>query len=176
MSDSENASVEASAVEAATTAVDTPATEEVARERTRFIVLPEVMKRKEDLYEAIKQRLNEQVISKRGTGAQVFGDTHTHDIVVSVWEGFFRILTQLDAEGQAQVASLGIPNGYGSLKLMTAAATKKRTPQGAIVQVPKRWRAVWRPGKRVEEILDTLPPPKQDAPVEVPAEAAVPSA
>ena len=101
------------------------------------------------------------VEEKRGKGRQVFGDAHGHDIVESVWNGFLGILLQLDKEGKAQECSVGIPDGFGSLKLGTAKATSKKTPQGQLVSVPKRWRVVWRPGKKVDSLLEALPPPPQ---------------
>lgn len=132
--------------------------------REKFSITKTAPKSKEDLYRQVQTALNDLVTEKRGPGRQVFGDQHAHDIVTGVFAGFVGILLQTDKNGQAQECSVGIPAGYGSLQLGTAAPTTKRTPQGQVVSVPRRWRAVWRPGKAVEDLLDALPPPPQDAP------------
>jgi len=121
-------------------------------------------KDKDELYRQIATKLNGMVEEKRGKGKQVFGDNHARDILVSVFDGLTDILFQTDENGKAAEGSVGIPAGYGSMQLGTAAATVKKTPQGVTVNVPKRWRSVWRPGKSVDERLKKLPPPEPDAP------------
>lgn len=132
--------------------------------------LPEVVtaapKKKEDLYKQMAARLNAQVEKVRGEGRKVFGDHHMRDVMVGVFQGLMEIATQTDESGKAEVGTVGIPGGFGSFQLGTAAATVKKTPQGQVLNVPKRWRFVWKPGKAVDDRLDTLPVPEPDAPVE----------
>lgn len=132
---------------------------------------------KEDMYRSVANYLNAKVervfspVAKRVKDQknmdiklrQVFGDQHARDLTVAIFDGLVGILLQQDEKGNYVEASVGIPGGYGSLQLTTAAATTKRTPQGQTVEVPKRWRLKWSPGKTVDEKLDALPAPPPDA-------------
>lgn len=116
--------------------------------------------KKEELYRDLATRLNMVVERKRGKGRQCFGDNHGRDILVAVIDGLVDIVLQpMDSAGRPAEGSVGIPGGYGSMQLGTAAATRKVTPQGKEIDVPIRWRMVWRPGKTVDDRLHALPPP-----------------
>jgi hypothetical protein len=144
-------------------------------------IITGVIRDKEDMYRSIANYLNAKVekvfaaVARRVKDQknmdiklrQVFGDQHARDLTVGLFDGLMSILLQQDEGGQYVESSVGIPGGYGSLQLTTAAATIKRTPQGQTVEVPKRWRLKWSPGKTVDEKLDALPAPPPDE--EVPA-------
>jgi len=131
---------------------------------------------KEQLYRAIAGRLNrktdeyfrpvaERIQKKHGEEIkmrQVFGDQDARDLLVLFFTGMFDILLQPDAEGTYKEVSVGIPGGFGSISLTTAGATTKKTPQGQVVEVLKRWRVKYSPGKFIDGRLDQLPPPPPD--------------
>lgn len=133
-------------------------------------------KSKEQLYRLGAQRLNEKVqeyfkpVQERQMKRhneeikmrQVFGDQDIRDLVVFVFGGIFDILLQPGADGVLREATVGIPGGFGSMQLATAGATRKTTPQGTVVEVQKRWRVKYSPGKMVDQKLAQLPPPPQD--------------
>ena len=111
-------------------------------------------------FEPIARRASEKGIDKGSSLSirKVFGDNDARDLTVAVFDGLTDILFQTDG-GKASEGSVGIPAGFGSLQLTTAAATTKRTPQGNTVEVPERWRVKWSPGKAVDEKLAKLPAP-----------------
>jgi len=143
---------------------------------------------KEDLYRLLAGKLNTKVeqyfepVAKRVKDQknmdikmrQVFGDQDIRDLTVAIFDGLFDILLQ-DVDPKAEKYSTGIPGGYGSLQLMTAAATTKKTPQGQLVPVKKRWRVKYSPGKSVDERLAKLPAPIDEKKAE-PVPAAAPAA
>jgi len=138
---------------------------------------------KEQLYRHIASRLNlkvdtyfapvaERMLKKHNEEIkmrQVFGDQDARDLLVLFWTGMFDILLQPDGEGQYKESSVGIPAGFGSLQLTTAGATTKKTPQGQVVDVLKRWRVKYSPGKAVDSRLSQLPAPPPDEPTATPA-------
>jgi nucleoid DNA-binding protein len=166
---------EAAVVE--TPAVEAPAPAEPAQE---VPILTGAEKTKEDIYRSFATYLNakvekafqpvaRRVLEQKGMEIkmrQVFGDQVGRDLMVAVYQGLLTLVTTKDENGAAQVTSVGIPGGFGSIQLTTAAATTKRTPQGQTVEVPKRWRLKYSPGKTVDETLDSLAPPPADAPEE----------
>ena len=97
---------------------------------------------------------------------RVFGDEDGRAIVVGVFDELLDLLLVEKPEGGIPEGkrTLGLPAGLGSLELLTAGATTKKTPQGTTIEVPKRWRVKWNTGKAISERLDALPAPKQDAP------------
>jgi hypothetical protein len=132
---------------------------------------------KEKLYRQIASRLNnkvdayfkpvaERVQKKHGEEIkmrQVFGDSDARNLVVIVWRGLFDILLCPGDGGAISEVNVGIPGGFGSLQLTTAGATKKKTPQGQVVDVQKRWRVKYSAGRTVDVLLEQLPPPPPDA-------------
>jgi hypothetical protein len=118
-------------------------------------------KNKEEFYNQLVTRLNNLVEAKRGHGRKVFGNSHGRDIVVLVFDGLADILTHPNGEGTVVPNNLGMPGGWGSIQLGTAKATTKRTPQGKVVEVPKRWRVVWKPGKAMSDRIRMLEGPPQ---------------
>jgi len=141
---------------------------------------PEAAKKpvsKEELYRSISTSMNAKVDEYFAPVAarvkdkakmeikmrQVFGDQDARDLVVAVFDGLFDILLTPGEDGSVKPVSLGIPGGFGSIQLTTAGATTKKTPQGQTVEVQKRWRVKYSPGKSVDERLKQLPAPAEDA-------------
>ena len=130
---------------------------------------------KEEIYQAIADYANQRVqkafthianraLQKKGLVLKmrpVFGDRFGRDVMVAVFEGLLNILSQKDENGRNQPRSVPIPGGFGSLQLMVAAATRKVTPQGNEVDVPRRWRLKYSPGKTVEDRFDVLTTPPE---------------
>lgn len=101
---------------------------------------------------------------------RVFGDEDGRAILVSVFTELLDLLMAPDAEGKiVENKTVGLPAGLGSIELLTAGATTKKTPQGSTIEVPKRWRVKWNTGKAVAERLAALPAPLPDAPAPTPA-------
>lgn len=164
-----------------------PAVEADTKEARENLPAPEGQegkpRSKEQLYRIMAGRLNrkteeyfkpvaERVQKKHGEEIkmrQVFGDQDARDLLVLFFQGLFDILLQPNAEGEFKEVSVGIPGGFGSLQLTTAGATTKKTPQGQVVEVQKRWRVKYSPGKSVDGRLEQLPPPPPDE-VETPAD------
>jgi hypothetical protein len=136
------------------------------------------VKKKEELYRHLSEKLNAKVqeyfkpVADRVAEKtnikdlklrQVFSDADMRDLLVDYMRGLFGILTQPGENGALDEASVGIPAGFGSIQLTTAGATKKKTPQGKMVDVPLRWRIRYSAGKTVEGLLKTLPAPTHDA-------------
>lgn len=93
---------------------------------------------------------------------RVFGDEDGRSLMVMMWTELMDLLVSPNSEGQiVEGTTVGLPAGLGSLELLTAGATKKKTPQGAMIDVKKRWRVKWNPGKAVQEKIAALPKPAE---------------
>lgn len=163
---------------AAAVAETEAATEEAAEAVPETLELAKP-KNKEELYENIKRMLNHKAAktfapvanrAKKAKGLdlkmrQVYGDNDARELVTYVFDSFMDILEALATsknDGTYQPANLGIPGGYGSFQLTTAAATTKMTPQGTKIEVAKRWRLKWSVGKAVNDRLQKFGPPPAD--------------
>jgi hypothetical protein len=125
----------------------------------------------------VKERAKLEINLRR-----VFGDDDGRRMVVDVIRGLLLLTIQPNAEGKIKEGyTVGLPDGLGSLEILTAGATTKTTPQGVKIPVERRWRLKWNPGKSAEDMLDKLPKPPQDVDpnvaveVTVPVEAAAPA-
>jgi nucleoid DNA-binding protein len=134
---------------------------------------------KSEIYSRIAGQLNKKVEDRFASVAsrvkakhkedihmrRVFGDEDGRGLVVGIFNALLDLLMSPNGENEiVEGVTVGLPGGLGSLELLTAGATTKKTPQGKTVEVPKRWRCKWNPGKSVSERLSALPEPAQDDP------------
>jgi len=143
------------------TAAPVAATTEVAVEPTP-VNYPKPTN-KDELYRQLAGRMNSRVEAVRGPGRKVFGDQHGHDFLEYVLEGLLTVLVTPEEDGTYKPHTLGIPGGLGSFGLDVAKATTKRTPRGDMIDVPARWRFLWRGGKYHDDLLKSLPAPPASA-------------
>jgi hypothetical protein len=126
----------------------------------------------DDRFKSVQERVKAQHKTEIHL-RRVFGDEDGRSMLVMVFSELLDSLVAPGAGGVTEAATLGLPAGLGSIELLTAGATTKKTPQGSTINVPKRWRIKWNTGKAVSERLAALPAPAPDP--EQPAPTATPA-
>jgi len=103
---------------------------------------------------------------------QVFSKDDVRDILVLLMDGLFEALLFSKEDGTNVPTSLGIPGGFGAFQLGYAKKTRAFTPQQVWVEVPRRWRVKYVPGKKVVDRVKALipPPPEPEAQAQAPEE------
>jgi nucleoid DNA-binding protein len=134
------------------------------------------LEEKEDLYKYVQNYLNakvedvvQPVVAKVKDKAnltikvkRVFSKDDARDILVLLMDGLVEALLFPKPDGTNVPTSLGIPGGFGSFQLGYAKKTRAKTPQKVWVDVPRRWRVKWVPGKQVTDRIKALIPPEPE--------------
>jgi hypothetical protein len=106
----------------------------------------------------VRNKFKEEINMRR-----VFGDEDSRLLLVLYFNQLLALLTKPGPNGKiVKGTTVGLPGGLGSLEILTAGATKKKTPQGKTIDVEERWRLKWNPGKNVDLLLEKLPKPDPD--------------